>query len=208
VTQNEGPELPPKRKRGRPPGPKKAGSEPEQVLFVRAPIELVQRVDGYLDRLKQRNPTFRLHRSDVVRTLIERAIAIEENEARIEAHGVARPDAHHRRGARDLSVAEEIVLEAIRVSATDSTARARLVDVFARCRGISRREYEESIRSLERAGLIGTEALPEGGTLSDAERAAALIDHRGHIAVVFVRAPASDGADCRRTRDGDSSETG
>jgi hypothetical protein len=198
VTKNDDPEPLAKRKRGRPPGPKKTGAAQEQVLFVRAPLQLIQRIDAHLDRLKQRNPSFRLHRSDVVRTLVERAIALEEHEARVESDGIPRDDLS---GVRDagFSLTERHVLEAIRASVNDADARARLVDVYARCRGISRREYEEGIRALERAGHVTMERAVESAGLSDAERAAAIIDHRGTIVTVSLRAPASETADNRRT---------
>jgi hypothetical protein len=197
VVTNDDPEPAPKRRRGRPPGPKKTGPAQEQVLFVRAPLQLIQRIDAHLERLKQRNPSFRLHRSDVVRTLVERAISLEEHESRMESAGARRVEAT---GAEStgLPLNERLVLEAIQASVGEDGARASLVDVFGRCRGISRREYEEALRALERAGHVTAERAVDGSPLSETERAASLIDHRGTIVSVSLRVRSAEGADNRR----------
>ena len=178
-----------KRGRGR---PSKAKVADEQVLFVRAPLGLIGRIDAHLDRLKQKNPAFRLHRSDVVRSLIERAVSIEENEARVEIGGEipgrAAGDGAGR-GSFDL-----IVMDAVHAAATGTPPTVTLTEVYARCRGIPRREYEDALRRLERDGVLALERAPGTSALTDDDRAAAIIDQRGTltVAVLVERARAGD----------------
>jgi hypothetical protein len=65
-----------KRPRGRPP----KGVDPDPVLFVRTPQGLLDRIDTHVKRLAARTPGAKFNRSDAVRTLIEKALALEESD--------------------------------------------------------------------------------------------------------------------------------
>lgn len=189
---------PPKRKRGRPRSEKGAQ---EQLLFVRAPQTLLDRLDAHLTRLRARNPQFKVHRSDLVRSLVERALAIEENEAIAEV-GVSTPPFVAEPGETTLSVPARLVLEAVRAATADwdlSDLTVPLSRVYSRCRGIARRDYEEGLRTLERFGFITLHRAIDLAALGDQDRLAALLDPRGTLVVAELSPTARQGSP--RTRD-------
>lgn len=193
---------PQRRRRGRPPSEKGAQ---EQMLFVRASKALLERLDAHLERLRAKNPVFRVHRSDLIRSLVERALAIEENEALSELGARAAPFVTEP-GESTLTVAARVVLEAVRSATADwdlSDYTVPLARVFGRCRGIARRDYEEGLRTLERFGFLTLHRAIDLAALTEDDRAAAILDPRGTLVVAElnptrreprdVRAPSPEG---------------
>jgi hypothetical protein len=64
--------------KGIPRGTRYIGEDLQQVGF-RLPRSLVERLDAHVQRMRQRNPGQRITRADAARTLLEKALAIEEN---------------------------------------------------------------------------------------------------------------------------------
>ena len=152
---------------------------------MRAPQDLRDRLDAHLARLRTKTPQFKVHRSDLVRALVERALAIEENDARSEV-GATRSPFLAEPGESTLSPAARVVLDAVRVATQEwdlSDFMVPLARVYSRCRGIARRDYEEGLRTLERFGFITLHRAIDLGALTEADRVASLLDPRGTLVV-------------------------
>ncbi len=63
---------------------------------------------------------------------------------------------------------------------------APLAGVWARCRGLWRREYEDGLRLLDRIGLMALERASPARELTDDDRAAAIADARGILVAAVL----------------------